>query len=329
MKIFSDSWILLENYEPIPLEEIKAAQERISDTVFRTPLVKLNFNDSPVEIYLKLENLQPVGAFKIRGASNAMKLLKKEDLKDGVWAASSGNHGQGVAWNARELGVECTILTPETAAKTKIDAIKRLGAVVKHMPFPETPDDWKQAQALAKGLNIKSTMPAVIAGNGTIGLEILEDLPDVDTVLMPVGGGSLSYGVASAIHALKPDVKLYGCEIETSAPLAASFEAGERVNVESIPSFINAIGYASITPKYWANASRLLDGSLVVSLRETCDAVRLLAERNRVIAEGAGAVSVAAALAGKAGSGKVACVVTGGNIDLDELTTILQGKIPH
>jgi threonine dehydratase len=234
-----------------------------------------------------------------------------------------------VAWNARELGVECTILVPETAAKTKIDAIKRMGAKVKHMPFPETPDDWERAQALAGGLNINSGTPAVIAGNGTIGLEILEDLPDVGAVLMPVGGGSLSYGVASAIHASKPDVKLYGCEIETSAPLAASFEAGERVDVESIPSFINAIGYASITPKYWANASRLLDGSLVVSLRETCDAVRLLAERNRVIAEGAGAVSVAAALAGKADSGKVACVVTGGNIDLDELTTILQGKIPQ
>jgi len=329
MKLFSDSWILMENYEPIPLEEIEAAQERISDTVFRTPLVKLNFDDAPAEIYLKLENLQPVGAFKIRGASNAMKLLKKEDLNDGVWAASSGNHGQGVAWNARELGVECTILAPETAAKTKIDAIRRMGAQVKHMPFPETPEDWERAQALAGGLNIKSTAPAVIAGNGTIGLEILEDLPDVDAVLMPVGGGSLSYGVASAIHASKPEVKLYGCEIETSAPLAASFEAGERVDVESIPSFINAIGYPSITPKYWANASRLLDGSLVVSLRETCDAVRLLAESNNVIAEGAGAVAVAAALTGKAGSGKVACVVTGGNIDLDELTTILRGKIPQ
>jgi threonine dehydratase len=319
----------LESYEPIPLEEIEAAQERISDTVFRTPLIKLNFDDAPAEIYLKLENLQPIGAFKIRGASNAMKQLKKEDLKDGVWAASSGNHGQGVAWNARELGVECTILAPETAAKTKIDAIKRMGAEVKHMPFPETPEDWARAQALAGGLNIKSTAPAVIAGNGTIGLEILEDLPDVDAVLMPVGGGSLSYGVASAIHASKSDVKLYGCEIETSAPLAASFEAGERANVESIPSFINAIGYPSITPKYWTNASRLLDASLVVSLRETCNAVRILAECNNVIAEGAGAVAVAAALTGKAGSGKVACVVTGGNIDLDELTMILKGKIPE
>jgi threonine dehydratase len=328
MRFFTDSWIPLESYEPIPLEEIEAAQERISDTVFRTPLVKLNYDDAPAEIYLKLENLQPVGAFKIRGASNAMKQLKKEDLKDGVWAASSGNHGQGVAWNARELGVECTILAPETAAKTKIDAIKRMGAEVKHMPFPETPEDWERAQALAGGLNIKSTAPAVIAGNGTIGLEIMEDLPDVDVVLMPVGGGSLSYGVASAIHASKPDVKLYGCEIETSAPLAASFKAGERVDVESIPSFINAIGYPSITPKYWANASRLLNGSLVVSLRETCDSVRLLVECNNVIAEGAGAVSVAAALTGKAGSGKVACVVTGGNIDLHVLMTILQGRIP-
>ena len=315
----------------IPLEEIRAARERISTDIVRTPLIKLNVDDAPAEIYLKLENLQPVGAFKIRGACNALKAATKDDLKDGVWAVSSGNQGQGLAWMANKLGVECTILAWDTAAQTKIDTIERLGAKVERVPFSSTIDEWtnlNEELAKRKGYRIQGSHPAAITSNGTIGLEILEDLPDVDAILMPVGGGGLSCGVASAVRALKPDVKLYGCEIETSAPLAASFKAGERVAVERTPSFIDAIGYPTIFQSIWEMASKLLDGSLVVSLEETCEAIRLLAKHNRVIVEGAGAVSVAAALSGKAGTGKVACVVTGGNIDFEELIEILQGKIP-
>jgi threonine dehydratase len=318
--------------DPIPLEDIRAAQKRIQDTIVRTPLVKLNIDATPAEIYLKLENLQPIGAFKIRGASNAMKLLKPSSLKEGVWAFSSGNHGRGLAYNARRMGVKCTICTSDETPPLKINAIKELGAEVRIVPYPHTPKGWQlleEIRAEMKGHEITGRDPEVIAGYGTIGLEILEDLPDVDAVLMPVGGGGLSCGVSSAIRAIKPHVRIYGCEIETAAPLAASFEAGELVEVERVPSFINAIGYSRIQPHVWEIAKRNLDGSLVVSLREVCDAVRLLAERNKVIAEGAGAVSVAAALSGKAGSGKVVCVVSGGNEDLENLITILEGEIPE
>ncbi len=316
----------------ISIDNIRDAQKRIQDTIIRTPLVKLNVDDAPAEIYLKLENMQPIGAFKLRGASNAMKLLDPSDLKDGVWAFSSGNHGRGLAYNARRMGVKCTICTSDETPPLKIEAIKELGAEVRLVPYPQTPEGWQlleEIRAGMKGREITGRDPEVIAGYGTIGLEILEDLPDVDTVLMPVGGGGLSCGVSSAIKAIQPSVNIYGCEIETAAPLAASFRAGKLVEVDRIPSFINSIGYSRIQPFVWEIAKKNLSGSLVVGLREVCDAIRVLAERNKVIAEGAGAVSVAAALSGKAGTGKIVCVVSGGNEDLENLVPILQGKIPE
>lgn len=323
----------MKKYDPIPLEEIQAAQERISDTIVRTPLVKLNVDDAPAEIYLKLENLQPIGSFKIRGASNAMKIAAKEDLKDGVWAISGGNHGQGVAWNARKLGVGCTIYVPEFAAQTKIEAMERLGAKIIQRPVLDL-EQWRgffdpSSYPDMKGLFIHPfSDPAVMAGQGTIGLEILEDLPDVDTVLIPYGGGGLSCGVASAIRALKPEVKLYGCEPETAAPLASSFAAGRPVEVEYTPTFIESAGAPFLFPEMWDLAKELLDGSLVAGVEETVSAICLLAERNRIIAEGASALPVAAALAGKAGTGKVVCIVSGGSIDLAELVKIFQGETP-
>jgi len=324
----------VKSFNPIPIEEIRAARKRIADAVVRTPLVRLNVDDAPAEIYLKLENLQPIGSFKIRGARNALKSIKKEDLKNGVWTLTSGNHGQGVAWNARELGIECSIITHDKASKTKIEAMERLGAKVKTFPYPRTPAEMNRARDLSsypemKGLFIGGVDPAVMAGHGTIGLEILEDLPDVDTVLIPFGSGGTSCAIASAIRALKPDVKIYGCEIETATPLAASFAAGKQVDVESVtPGFVEGIGYARIRPWIWDLASRLLEGAIVVGLRETAIAVRLLAERNHVIAEGAEAVPVAAALSGRAGTGKIACVVSGGNVDSAMLIKILQGEVP-
>jgi threonine dehydratase len=323
----------LKKYDPIPIEEIKAAQKRISDTIVRTPLVKLNVNDAPAEIYLKLENLQPIGSFKIRGASNAMNMITLEDLKSGVWTMSGGNHGQGVAYNARKLGVNCTIYAPESAAQTKINSMERMGAKVIKRPLFKL-EHWKNffnpsSYPEMKGLFIHPfSDPAVMAGQGTIGLEIMEDLPDVDTVVIPWGGGGLSCGIASAIRALQPEVKLYGCEPETATPLAASFAAGELVDVEFTPSFIESAGAPFLWPEMWDLGRRLLDGSLVSGLEETVSAVRLLVERNRIVAEGASALPVAAALAGKAGSGKVVCVISGGSIDVDKLVKIFQGKIP-
>jgi threonine dehydratase len=316
--------------EPISLSEIREAHERLSDTVFHTPLVPLNTDDSPAEIYLKLEILQPIGSFKLRGAGNAMLLAKKEQLQKSVWTASAGNWAQGVAWYAGQLGVECTVVVHEGAPETKTAAIERLGARVVFAPF----DDWMQifrsrSYEGMKGLFIDDfSDPAVRAGHGTIGLEIIEQLPDVEAVVIPYGGGGLSCGIATGIRALKPDTKLYACEVETAAPLAASLAAGKPVEIDHTPSFVDGIGAPFLFPGMWELASQLLDDSLVVGIDEVVSAIRLLAERNCIIVEGAGATSVAAALTGKAGSGKVVCIISGGNIDKSKLVQILEGKVP-
>ncbi|MBN2335255.1 threonine/serine dehydratase [Candidatus Bathyarchaeota archaeon] len=325
----------MKKHDPIPLEEIRAAQKRISDTIVRTPLVKLNVDDAPAEIYLKLEVLQPVGSFKIRGACNAMKKAEPADLADGVWTISGGNHGQGVAYTARQLGLDCTVVVPDFVAKTKVAAMKRMGSEVKVVPFSFAGDikpAWMRfldpdTYGDMKGYFVHPfSDPDVMAGQGTIGLEIIEDMPDVDTVVIPYGGGGLCCGVASAIRALNPGVKLLGCQPETGAALAASFSAGRPVDVEYTQSFVESAGSPYLYPEMWDLAKRLLDGGIVASIEDTVSAVRLLAERNRVIAEGAGALSVAAALAGAAGSGKVVCVVSGASIDLEKLAKIFQGK---
>jgi threonine dehydratase len=314
----------------IPLEEIRAAHERLAGAAIRTPLVRLNVTDAPAEIFLKLENLQPIGSFKLRGAGNAIGLADKEALSKGVWTASAGNMAQGVAWYARKLGLDCSVVVPDNAPETKLAAITRLGASIVKVPYAVWLEVFRtRSYEGMEGLFVHAfSDPAVMAGNGTIGLEVLEDLPDVDAVIVPYGGGGLSCGIASAIRALKPNVKVYACEVETAAPLAASFAAGEPVQVTYRPTFVDGIGAPTLFPEMWQLAHRLLDGSLVVSLAEVAASIRLLVERNRVIAEGAGAASVAAALAGKAGAGKVVCVVSGGNIDSGKLAKILQGEMP-
>ena len=314
---------------PIALEEIQAAVGRISDSVMRSPLVRLNAA-APAEIYLKLENLQAIGSFKLRGAGNAMALASKAELAKGVYTASAGNMAQGVAWHARRLGIACHVAVPDHAPETKLDAIRRLGGIIIKMPF----ERWWQVIVTGEydgleGLFIHPVSDRrVIAGNGTIGLEIVEDLPDVDAVLIPYGGGGLSSGIASAIGALKPDTRLYAVEVETAAPLAASLLAGRPVEVDYQASFVDGIGGKSVLPDMWPLVHRLLDGSVMVSLDETAAAIRLLAERQRVIAEGAGAAALAAALAGRGGGGKVVCVVSGGNIDSGKLAKILCGGMP-
>jgi threonine dehydratase len=315
---------------PIALAEITAARERIRDHVVRTPLLRLNVDDAPAEIYLKLENLQPIGSFKLRGASNATLLQEPAQLAQGVWTASAGNFAQGLAWQARRMGIACTAVGPDHAPEAKVAAITRLGARFLKVPVAE----WfailsTHTYSGMDGLFVHPfSDPAVMAGNGTIGLEILEDLPDVDAIVLPYGGGGLSCGVASAVRALKPDTRLYACEVETAAPLAPSLAAGAPQQVSYTATFVDGIGSPAVFPDMWPLVSRLLDGSLVVPLTEVAAAVRLLVERNRVVAEGAGATPVAAALAGQAGSGKVVCVVSGGNLDSIKLAKILQGEIP-
>ena len=315
--------------ETISARMIRSAQERIKDIAIRTPLVRLNMEDTPAEVFLKLENLQPIGSFKIRGAGNAMRMADKAQLDQGVWTASAGNMAQGVAWCARQLGLKCTVVVPDTASEAKLAAIERLRAEIVPVPFLDWLEIYRTCQYEGmEGLFIHAfSDPAVMAGNGTIALEILEDLPDVDTVIAPYGGGGLSCGVAAAFRHFKPDTRCLAAEVKTAAPLSASFAAGEMVEVEHTPSFV-VIGVPFLYPEMWAFAQQLLDGALVSTLEEIAASIRLLADRNSMIAEGAGAASVAAAISGQAGSGKVVCVVSGGNIDAEKLARIFSGEIP-
>jgi threonine dehydratase len=307
------------------LAAVEQARRTISGSAIRTPLVRLGVPDAPAEIYLKLENLQPIGSFKIRGASNAMGRLARETLAAGVLTASAGNMAQGVAWRARELGIPCTVVAPETAPETKIRAIERLGGRVIKVPFEEWWGVFESRSYAGVDAHFIHAFddPEVMAGNGTIALEVLEDLPDVEAVIIPWGGGGLACGIAAAMRELRPACKLYAAEVSTAAPLAASLEAGGPREVVYQPSFVDGIGSRGVFPSMFERARDLLDGSLVVGLEQVAGALRLLAERNRVIAEGAGACPVACALEGMGGAGKVVCVVSGGNIDLTKLCAIL------
>ncbi|MDQ6886825.1 MAG: pyridoxal-phosphate dependent enzyme [Gemmatimonadota bacterium] len=316
--------------EPIPLEAVRAAAARIAGSAIRTPLVRMEDSETAREIWLKLENLQPIGSFKLRGALNAMALASTESLARGVYTASAGNMAQGVAWSARRLGVRCRVIVPERAATVKLRAIERLGGEIIRVPF----DEWWQtiirhSYPGMEGLFIHPVSdPAVIAGNGTIGLEILEDLPQVDAVVVPYGGGGLSCGIASVCRALSPKTRVIACEVSTAAPFSASLRTGTATSVEYAPSFVDGIGGKSVLAEMWPLARELLTTAVVVSPSQIAEAVRLLAEHNRVVAEGAGAAAVAAARSGEAGNGRIVCIVSGGNIDAAVLAAILRGELP-
>jgi threonine dehydratase len=314
----------------IPLDEIRRARETIAGTAVRTPLVRMHAPEAPAEIYLKLENLQPIGSFKIRGATNAIRQTSPDELAAGVVTASAGNMAQGVAWAAREAGVPCTVIVPDHAPQTKLAAIERLGGRIVKV----TLDEWWDALTSSGMEGVEGVFihpvadDRVMAGNGTIGLEIVADLPSPDVVLIPFGGGGLTVGIASALRAFSAQTKVYPVEPETGAPLAASLAAGSPQEIDYQPSFVDGAGARMVLPEMWPLVRELVAGSLTASLDETAAAIRLLAERARVIAEGAGALGVAAALSGRAGSGKIVCVVSGGNIDFSTLATILGGKTP-
>jgi threonine dehydratase len=313
------------------IEEIRSARERISLAALDTPLVRLGLDDAPAEIFLKLENLQPIGSFKVRGAGNAMALVDPERLARGVYTASAGNMAQGVAWTARRMGVRAAAVVPDTAPEAKLAAVARLGAEIVMVTFDEW---WKVLvdHGYAPFSDRHFVHPLadrdVMAGNATIGLEILEAVPDLDAVVVPFGGGGLSSGIACAVKALRPGAKVFAAEVATAAPLAASLAAGEPVLVEHTHTFVDGIGSKGVLPDMWPLVRQVLDGSLVVDLAEAAAALRLMVERNHVVAEGAGAAGVAAALAGKAGTGKIVCIVSGGNIDSAKLAALLEGRIP-
>lgn len=313
------------------LEEIRAARDRIAAAgAIRTPLVPLTLPGGR-EVWLKLELLQPIGSFKIRGPANALALASAAALERGVWTASAGNHGQGLAWCARRGGVACTVVVPEHAPRAKVDALVRLGARVVPAPL----ERWWNAIATRSfpGMDglffVHPTADRdIMAGNGTIGLEILEDLPDVDAILAPYGGGGLACGIAAALAALRPAARVHACEVSTATPCATSLAAGRPSACDHTTSFVDGIGGRSALAEMWPCVSRLVAGSIVVTPDEVAEAVRLLLARVHVAAEGAGAVPVAAAASERAPSGRIACVVSGGNIDAAILARILRGETP-
>ena len=308
--------------------DVTRARERIGAALPPTPLVRLD-HDGAAEIWLKLENLQPIGSFKVRGSGNALLSADPATLAQGAYTASAGNMAQGVAWWGRRLGIAATAIVPEHAPTAKTSAVERLGGRVERVPF----DRWWRMLSGEEppenpGLFVHPVAdPAVIAGNGTLGIELLEELPKIDTVLVPWGGGGLSCGIATALRELAPDARVIGCEAETATPLTTSLAAGQPMTVTHTPSFVDGIGGKSLLQPMWPLAQALIKGSAVVTLDQIRSAIRLLAARHRVIAEGAGAASVAAAMTGHA-KGVTVCVVSGGNIDPAVLGEILQGGEP-
>ena len=303
----------------------------IAGDAIRTPLVRLPVDVPETEIWLKLECLQPIGSFKIRGAANAIRRAPREAVAGGVWTTSAGNMAQGVAWMARDLGVAATVVAPDHAPRAKTDAVERLGGSVIRVPF----DRWWQAmeESSYPGLAGLFVHPVnderVMAGNGTIGLELVEQLDGIDAVLIPWGGGGLTTGIASALAQVSPTTKVYACEPETGAPVTATLaNAGVPVAADYRASFVDGSGSKALLPPMWERARALLAGAFALSLDETAAAVRLLAERAHVVAEGAGALAVAAAVSGRAGTGRIVCIVSGGNIDADRLAAILEGRTP-
>ncbi len=299
--------------------------------MIRTPLVRLQLDGAPAEIWLKLENLQPIGSFKLRGAANAILSAPREALANGLVTTSAGNMAQGVAWMARELGVPATTVVPHNASMSKLAAVERLGGRIVRVSREEW---WSAMEAgQAEGVEGYFVHPvrddAVMAGNGTIGLELVEDLDEFDAVLIPWGGGGLTTGIASAVKALRPETKVFVCEPETGAPVTAAIaNDGVPTPVEHIPSFIDGAGAGALLPEMWEYAQPLVADAFSISLEDAAAGVRLLLERGRVVGEGAAGLPVAAAVAGLAGSGRVVCIVSGGNIDPERLATILEGKVP-
>jgi threonine dehydratase len=337
---------------PPSLAEIRAARERVAGTALRTPLVRLPAAPGEREIWLKLETLQPIGSFKIRGAANAILSANRGQLERGVFTASAGNMAQGVAWCARVLGVPCTVVVPDHAPRAKLEAVEALGGRIIAVPF----ERWWQVFVERRyegldGLFVHPVSdPAVIAGNAGIGLEILEDLPGASDVFVPYGGGGLACGIAAALRASGASARVIAAEVETAAPFAASLRAGHAAHVERRPSFVDGIGGGAVLEEMWPLASGLLAGTCIVTVEEIAAAIRLLVKQVRVVAEGAGAASLAAALAGRAavvvgggevrrgaqfaaggepfGAGPIVCVISGGGIDPATLAVILRGELP-
>ncbi|HLZ95189.1 MAG TPA: pyridoxal-phosphate dependent enzyme [Candidatus Dormibacteraeota bacterium] len=314
--------------DSISIADVEAARRRLEGVVPRTPMIKLEA-DCGAELWLKLECLQPVRSFKIRGAYNALALMADDELEAGVYTASAGNMALGLAWAARRRGVSCAVVVPDNAPRAKVNGIARLGAEIVKVTY----DQWWEVFVTHRFAPLEPARfvhpvsdVGMMAGNGTLGLEILEDVPDVEAILVPFGGGGLSCGISAAVKATRPELPVFACEVDTAAPLAAALAAGRPVDVDRTPTFVDGIGGRAVLSEMWPVVSRLLAGSLVVHLANVEAAIRLLAARCAIVAEGAGATAVAAGLQHTASLGRMVCVVSGGNIDAGVLARILEGE---
>ncbi len=313
------------------LDEVRAAADRLAPYVFRTPTICVKPDDAPAEIHLKLENLQPLGAFKARPMGNAILSLKPEELSDGIFTASSGNSGLALAWMAKKLGVPAAVVTPDDAPANKLARIRDLGAEVISVPFAEWWDvilEHHHPRARGRFIDAVGSREA-LAGNGTLGLEILEQVAEADAILVPFGGGGVSCGIAAAAKAVNPKIRVIVCESEAATPAAGALAAGKPVEVPFEPSFISGMGATTVLPQMWPLINDLIDDAVSVPVAAVAEAIRLVFRHARVVAEGAGAVPVAAAMSGQAGSGRLVCVVTGGNLDASDMVTILEGGVPE
>ena len=316
----------LESVRPIQISEIREARKRIAGTIVRTPLVRLELGPGFPDVRLKLENLQPINAYKLRGAANAIAMLSESERRRGVWTISAGNAGQGVAYAARRAGVPSTVVVIETAPTAKVERMRALGAKLIPVPYEVA---WQALEERAyPGAEGTFVHPFddhnFIAGHATMGLEILEDEPDTVAIIAAIGGGGLITGVGSAVKALKPEIKVWGAEPETAAPAALSFTEGSpQVFKNWQASFVDGAGGQSVFPRMWERMKPVVDDYIVVTLEQTKAAMRMMAEKARVIAEGAGALPLAAALTGKAGNGPIVAIVSGGNIDLKRFCELI------
>jgi threonine dehydratase len=321
---------MLDEVKPVAMPQIEAARARLADLSVVSPVVACDAAPAGKTVYLKLENLQAIGSFKIRPIGNAVLARAPAELSSGIYTTSTGNSALGVAWMARRLGIAATAVVPANAPNAKLEKLRRLGARIDMRSAVEW---WRAIEtgtlAGQEGVYIDAVRdPASLAGDATIGLEILAQLPDIGAILIPFGGGGLACGIACAVRALKPDVKIIACELTSAHPLKAAFDAGGPVETPHAPGFVSGVGFGSILPEMWPLASALIDDVITVSLAEVAAAIKIMVEHNRVVAEGAGAVSVAAALSGRYAETRVCAVVSGGNLDSSALEAILGGRSP-
>ncbi len=322
---------MLEQVNPVGMHEIRAARARLEGLAMLSPVVGCHAAPRGKSVRLKLENLQPIGSFKIRPIGNAVRTRTPAELAAGIYTSSSGNSALGIAWMARELGITGTAVVPANAPEAKLEKLRHLGARIEMLSV----EDWWRAIRVGRvghleGVYIDAVRdPACLAGDATIGLEILEQFPDVEAILMPFGGGGLACGIACAVRLLKPDVQIIACELETAHPCRAALAAGKPVDTPHEPGFVSGVGFGTVLPEMWPLIKSCVDSVITVSLAEVAAAIKVLAEQNRVVAEGAGAIPVAAALSGRYAQSKVCAVVSGGNLDSATLATILQGGVPQ